>query len=176
MAEFESKHGVATESDKAEVEQLKKDEDVRLALEQTGGKEAAKKPVVESKQKFWLGTYILVLLGFGAAYYIFRLGYVDFAAVYVPLIERLLTAAMIIVLVLLTLKIVKVYAIQSLTSHAARFNLNRVANLLAGLAIFFIALSVPFGNITFPGSALSRSNIFFTSRVFTGPESLGSTR
>ena len=55
---------MATEQEK--VEQLKKQEDVRKALKQTAGNKEAAKPVVETKQKVWFGTYLLLLAGLGS--------------------------------------------------------------------------------------------------------------
>lgn len=53
-----------------EVEELKKDTDIRRALEQTAGNKKMTIPKVEIKHKFWLGTYLLLLLGFGSVYYL----------------------------------------------------------------------------------------------------------
>lgn len=134
------------ENKKAEAEALRNNEDVRRALEQTAGNRPVRKPAVETKQKFWLGTYLLLLLGFGTIYYLLRLGYFDFAVRYIPPLQRLALGAMAIVVVLMVLKVAKVYLIEPLATGAARFNLNRVANLLGGLTVFFIVLSVLFAN------------------------------
>ena len=131
---------------KAKAEELKKDDDVRRALEQTAGNKPEKKPVVERRQKFWLGTYLLLLFGLGAVYYLVRLGYFDFAVHYVPPFQRLVVGAMAVVVILMAQKTIKVYLIEPLSGPAARYNLNRVANLLGGLSIFFIVLSVLFAN------------------------------
>jgi small-conductance mechanosensitive channel len=135
-----------SENKKAEAEKLKKDEDVRRALEQTAGNKPVLKPVVETKEKLWLGTYLLLLLGFGAAYFLLRLGYLDFAFRYVPPLQRIALGGMAIVVILMVLEIVKSYLIKPLDNAAARYNLNRVANLLGGLSIFFIVLSIIFAN------------------------------
>ena len=86
------------ENKKAQAENLKRDEDVRRALEQTAGNKPAKKTVVETKHKFWFGTYLLLLVGFGVFYYLLRLGYFDFAVRYIPPLERLTLGAMGVVL------------------------------------------------------------------------------
>ena len=131
---------------KAEAEDLKKDEDVRRALEQTAGNKPEKKTVVETKHKFWFGTYLLLLIGFGVFYYLLRLGYFDLALRYFPPLQRFTLGAMGMVLVLFVLKLVKVYLIDPLENGAARYNLNRIANLLAGLLVVFIAVSILFAN------------------------------
>ena len=135
-----------TKIKQARVEELKEDKDVRRELEQTVGAKPAHKPPVEVKQKFWLGTYVVVLLGIGVLYYLTRFGLFDFLGDYTRLLERFTIGALAIVLLLIVLKAVKVYLISRLTDNAARYNLNRVANLLAGLAIFFIILSILFAN------------------------------
>lgn len=129
----------------AEVEELKKDTDIRRALEQTAGNKQVKKPV-EIKHKFWIGIYLALLLGFGAIYYLLRLGFFDFAAQFVPLVQRLTVGAMAILLVLMIAKAVKAYLINSLHDAVTRYNLKRVVNLLSGVSIFFIVLSILFAN------------------------------
>jgi small-conductance mechanosensitive channel len=132
---------------KSDVEELKKDEDVRRALEQTGGgKPDKKKPPLPRKHKLEIGTYIVLLLGVGAVYYLVRLGYFDFAARYSAPLERLIVGMMAIILVLIVARIVRVFLVQQLDNNAARYNLNRVVSLLSGLAVFFISLSVLFAS------------------------------
>jgi small-conductance mechanosensitive channel len=140
-----------TENKKAEVEKLKKDKDVKRALEQTAGAKKPTTPKVEPAQKFWLGTYLLLLLGLGAVYFLLRVDFFNLEqypkyAEYVPLLQRLTVGTMAIVMLLMISKAVKVYLIDSLSDNAARFNLKRVINLLAGIAVFFIILSILFAN------------------------------
>jgi small-conductance mechanosensitive channel len=136
-----------TEQRKSEVEELKKDEDVRRELEQTKGEKPDKtRPKVPVKNKLELGTYTVLLIALGVFYYMLRLGYFDFAPRYVSPLERLSVGLMGIVLVLIAARITRVIVVQPLESNAARFNLNRVVNLLAGLSVFFIALSVLFAS------------------------------
>jgi small-conductance mechanosensitive channel len=128
------------------VEELKKDEEIRRALEQTAGNKKQKAPKIETKHKFWLGTYLLFLIGLGSFYYLTRLRFLDFAAAYIPPIQRATLGAMAIVLVLMIVKGIKIYLINRLDDNAARYNLKRVVNLLAGVGIFFIVLSILFAN------------------------------
>ena len=131
----------------AEVEELKKDEDVRRALDQAVSDKPRKKPEVEAKQKFFLGTYMLVLLAAGAFYYLVRLGYLDIiAGRFSPLIQRVALGSMAIVTALMVGSVVRNYFIQQVDSGVARYNLNRVTNLFVGLAVFFIILSILFAN------------------------------
>ncbi len=142
-----------TDKKKAEVEELKKDEDVRRALEQTAGTDESKKPavIVEPRQKLWLGTYTILLLSFCLLYFLLSLEVFDFAAFdfgarYLPLLQNLTLGAIGIVLLLTAVKIVKVYLIERLSNRAARYNLNRIVNLVVGLIIVFVGLSLIFAN------------------------------
>jgi small-conductance mechanosensitive channel len=135
-----------TETKAEEVEELKKDEDVRRALEQTAGNKPTERPRLDTKRKFQVAIYLFFFLAFGSIYYLIRLGYFDFAEQYVPLLQRLSIGAMVIALVLVIQAAAKAYLIEPVADAAARFNLNRVVNLLAFLANFFVVLSLLFAN------------------------------
>jgi small-conductance mechanosensitive channel len=138
---------MAGDTEKQKAEELKRDnEEVRRAFEQTAGNKPTERPKVETRHKFWIGTYIAIFVVFLIAYYLIRLGYFDFAERYHALAQRLNVGAMAIVLILVALKAAKAYLIEPLPNAAARFNLNSVANLVAALGIFFIVLSVVFAN------------------------------
>ena len=131
----------------AEVEELKKDKDIRRALEQTGAPaETRKRKTIEPKQKVWLGTYLLLLIVSGVIYYLIRFGYFGFAERYQPLLQRISLGITAILTVLTIAAVVKAYLVRPLDSMVVRYNLNRVVNLFGGLAIFFISISVLFAN------------------------------
>lgn len=145
--------------EKAEAERLKQNEDVKRALKQTGGqalkerearKEEARQPEqAEKLHKFWAGTYLLLLVALGVVYYGLRLSLFDrlpFVADYHVTVQRGVVGAMGIVLVLAATKTVNAYFISQLEDSVSRYNLGRIARLLAAVAIFFIALSVLFAN------------------------------
>ena len=145
--------------EKAEAERLKQNEDVKRALKQTGGqalkerearKEEARQPEqAEKLHKFWAGTYLLLLVALGVVYYGLRLNFFDrlpFVADYHVTVQRGVVGAMGIVLVLAATKAVNAYFISRLEDSVSRYNLGRIARLLAAVAIFFIALSVLFAN------------------------------
>jgi len=135
------------ESDAAKAEQLRReDEDVRRALEQTAGPKPPKHRKVEAKHKLWVGTYLIVLLALAVLYYFVRNDVFGFLGDYQPLAERLVTGLMAVLLVLVVRSAVKGFLIEPLEDAAARFNLNRIVNLLAYLSIFFIVLSILFAN------------------------------
>ncbi|HYY99674.1 MAG TPA: mechanosensitive ion channel family protein [Pyrinomonadaceae bacterium] len=142
-------------SEKAEAERLKQNEEVRRALRQTGGqalketeaaREEASRQPGRAAHKFWLGTYLLLLLALGVVYYGLRLKAFDFAAVYRAPAQRAVVGAMGIVLVLAVARAVDAYFVHPLDDAVSRYNLHRILRLLTTLVIFFIALSVLFAN------------------------------
>jgi small-conductance mechanosensitive channel len=142
--------------EKAEAERLKRhDEDVKRALEQTGGKalkpkeaekEEAKQPQRTERHKLWLGSYVLLLVGFGFLHYAVRLKFFDFADAYRPPVLRAIVGAMAVVVVLAAAKLVDAFLITPLTDAVSRYNLKRVMRLVAAVAIALIAVSVLFAN------------------------------
>ena len=130
-------------NDKAEVQELKEQEDIKAALKQTTGtKEAVAKPVAQIQDKIWFGTYILFLLGLAALNYLVSSNFFAIDTQYVLLLQRLLTGAIVIVLVLALAKSIRVYLISQIENTPARYNLERVLNLILALAILIIGLSV----------------------------------
>lgn len=142
--------------EKAEAERLKRhDEDVKRALEQTGGKalkeeEAeraeAERPPRSERHKLWIGTYVLALVGLGVLHYAVRLKFFDFADAYRPLVLRAIVGAMTVVVVLAAAKVVDALLINPLGDAVSRYNLKRVVRLVAAVAIALIAVSVLFAN------------------------------
>jgi small-conductance mechanosensitive channel len=137
---------MADENTKADAEKLKQDEDVQLALQQTATKEQAAKPPVETKHKFWLGIYVLLFVAFGVFYRLLTLDFFSFIDRFVPLLQKLALGAMAIVSILAVAKVVKVYLIARLANRAASYNLNRVLNLVVGVTVALIAISLVFAD------------------------------
>ena len=141
----ESEYMSKDDKEKAE-ELVREDVDVREALEQTTGKKPDERQKVETRHKVWLGSYILLLFVLGVVYYLLRRKELAFAEDYIPLIQRLVVGFMAIDVVLIVKRAVKAFLVEPLSDAAARYNLNRVTNLLAFLAIAFIVLSILFAN------------------------------
>jgi small-conductance mechanosensitive channel len=130
-----------------EVQQLKENEDVKTALKQTSGtKESTSKPIIDKQDKFWFGTYVLVLLIFLALYYLLGSNLFPPNATYIPSLRRLLIGVMLIVLIVAITKSIRVYLISQIENKPARYNLTRVLNLLMVLAIIIIGLSLLFAS------------------------------
>jgi small-conductance mechanosensitive channel len=145
------------EKEKAEAERLKhQDEDVKRALEQTGGKalkpeeaereEAKQPPQTRARHTLWVGTYLLLLVALGALHYAVRLKFFDFADAYRPWVLRAVVGAMAVVLVLAVAKLIDAFFINPLADAVSRYNLKRVLRLVAAIAIVLIVVSVIFAN------------------------------
>ena len=129
---------------RAKVEALKEDVDVKRELQQASA--TPEKRERKRGHTLWLVIYFVPILVFSLAYYLFRAGYLKFAAQYERLVGRLIGGALAISVVLFVLYTIKAYLIDPLSDSVARYNLKRVANLLGGLAIFFIAITALFAN------------------------------
>ena len=139
----------------AEVDELKKDEDIQRALEQTVSdttKPGKKKQKVESKDRLWLGIHFLLFVGSAFLYYLIRLGFFGLSEATGQLLQRVTLGVTAIVLTLMLGAITKAYFIQPLSNNVARYNLNRVTNLFVGLSIFFSSRSPSFLPIGIPQS------------------------
>lgn len=132
---------------KAEIEQLKEQEDVKTALKQTARtKEAAVKPVAKMEDKLWFGTYILVLLALFALHYFLVSDFFPTETRYLFLLRQLTIGVILVVFVLAITKSIRVYLISQVENRPARYNLTRVLNLVMVLAILIIGLSLLFAS------------------------------
>ena len=109
---------------KAEVEELKRDTEIRRALGQATQQKQPAHPPIQGGQKVWLVTNGLVLLAIAALYYLSRIGSFDILGLYLPAAQRISVGAMAILLVLIVLRVIKLYLIQPLENNAARFEQN----------------------------------------------------
>ena len=130
-------------NDKAELEQLKEQEDVKTALKQTAGtQEVTPKPVAKLGDKLWFGTYVLVLLGLLALYYFLGSNLIPTEIKYISTLRSLVVGGIFIVLTMAFTKSIQVYWISQIENRPAQYNLTRVLNLLTFLAIVIIGLSI----------------------------------
>lgn len=128
---------------KTEVEQLKEQEDVKVALRQTTGtKESAAKPAPELKDKLWFSTYIVAVLILLALHYLLGTNLVPAEIQYISTVRNLLVGSILIILTVAIAKSIRVYLIGPIESRPAQYNLTRVLNLLTFLAVVIIGLSI----------------------------------
>src|SRR3989441_5953176 len=126
---------------RTEVEQVKKQEDVKRALKQASTVKPEEAPKAETKDKLWLGTHAIVLISLVVLYYVLQFKVFGFAARFIPFIQKLDKSAIAIVLLLAVAKVVDVYLIGRIDSPVSRYNLRRVAKLVLGL---FLVIAVVF--------------------------------
>jgi len=134
---------------RTEVEQVKEQEDVKRALKQTSSVKPDDTPKAKAKDKVWLGTHLIVLMALAAFRFLLQLSLFGVAQRYpgvIALIQKLNLVAMAVVLLLGIAKLVDVYVIGRLDSPVSRYNLRRVARLVLGLLLGFIAISILFQN------------------------------
>jgi small-conductance mechanosensitive channel len=125
------------------VEQLKRQEDVKTALKQTPGtKESIPAPVPELKDRLWFGTYIFILVGLLAFYYFLGSDLIPAETAYIPNIRTLVLGAISVVITIAVAKGIRVYLINQIDNKPARYNLTRVLNLVTFLAVVIIGLTV----------------------------------
>jgi small-conductance mechanosensitive channel len=135
-----------TNKNSIQVNQLNNQDEIKRELRRTGvAKKAAAAPV-KTKHKIWFGSYLFMLLGLAAIYYLLRLKSLGFAAHLTPLLQRLLLGAMAITLVLAITQLVGTYLIGRVEDTVSQFNLKRILRLVTALVIAVIIISILFAN------------------------------
>jgi small-conductance mechanosensitive channel len=155
---------------RTEVEQVKKQEDVKRALKQASPVEPKDQPKAEAKDKLVLTTHVIVLLLLAALRYILQFSLFGFAERHPTLIERIQNldlGAMAIVLILAVAKIGDVYLLGRIDSPVSRYNLRRVAKLMLGLLMIFIVVSAVIQNWYTTVAAISLFSIILGLAVQT---------
>ena len=126
-----------------EIEQLKEQEEVRTALRQTTGtKERMPAAIPDKRETAWLGTYVLILIVLFAFYVLLGSNLIPVDNQYFPTLRNVLMGSLLIVFTAAVAKAVRVFLIDQIENKPARYNLTRVLNLAAFLAIIIIGLTV----------------------------------
>ena len=155
---------------RTEVEQIKKQDDVKRALKQASPVESAAQPKAETKDKVVLSTHAIVLAVLAAIYYVMQLSLFGFAGRHphlIELIQRLDLAAMAIVFTLVIAKVGDVYLIGRLDNPVSRYNLRRVAKLALGLLMIFLIISAVIHNWYTTVAAISLFSIILGLAIQT---------
>jgi small-conductance mechanosensitive channel len=134
------------EEKKAQVEELKRQDDVKAALKQTTGEKGQAPPPAATRDKVWFGSYLLLLLGLGVCYYLFTLEYFGLPNSFRATALRLTRGAITVVFVLGVAKATQIYLVSRIHDTVSRYNLNRVLRLVVGLVVFFIIFVSVFVN------------------------------
>ncbi len=135
-----------TDEVRKEVEQIKQQEEVKQALKQTAGTKEEVRPVAETKDKLWLGTHLLVLLGLAALYYLLVSDTFSFSERVPPLLRSLTRSAMAVVFVLSIAKVVDVYLIGRVENAVSKYNLKRILRLVVVVVIILTVITSLFQN------------------------------
>src|SRR5207247_2401419 len=114
------------------------------ALLQTPSPAHAAMPAAKMIDWAWFVIAGLIIVGLVGLYYALDLNPFAFAVRFVPVLQRLSIGGVLVVLALAAARVVDVAICRQVVNTAARYNLNRVLNLLVIIAIGFILLSVLF--------------------------------
>jgi len=126
------------------VEEVKQDADVQRALKQATPIERRKGPVARARDKFVIGTHLVLLVVLGAVYQLAN-RWPGFAGRY-PLVLKLILAFAVVVICLMVLRLVDVYLIGRVQNAVYQYNLKRVSRLVVWLVIAFFVLTLLFQN------------------------------
>lgn len=134
--------------EKVEAEQLKKQDDVKEALEQATPPPQARVPRFAEKKSHgvWLAVYAFLLVAFLGIWVLVETGAIAAPPKAADILARASLAAAFIVLALFAGRIVEKYFVSRLESNVSRYNLRRILRLLVGLAIVLILISAIFVN------------------------------
>ncbi|HEV8353743.1 MAG TPA: mechanosensitive ion channel family protein [bacterium] len=143
---IEEKQTTIEPDERRAAERLKERDDVQRALRETGGAPETAIPSPAPKDQVRLWSYLIVLVGLAAFYYLLRLNTLSFTARALPLVSRAVLGAMAVVLLLGANRAVHAFLIKPMDDAVARYNLSRVTRLVVGLGLALIAISVLFAN------------------------------
>jgi small-conductance mechanosensitive channel len=143
------------ETREEKVAELKQDEDVKRELEQAVEVVEPELPEKADSYKIRIGFYILLIVGLGVLYYLLRLGFFDFAINLIreenrefvkTFLRRAVVGSQAVLFVLIVARLVRVFLLRPIKNGAARYNLKRIVNLVAGLLIALIIVTVLFAD------------------------------
>lgn len=127
-------------------EELCQRPDVRKELQRATGGKNQQKIKAGSKDKFWFVLLLLILVGCVAAYFFVTSKLIPLPQASIGIAERILRGTALIVIVLAVARATNVYGLAHIEDASTHFTLRRVVNLIAGLAIAVIVVSMVFVN------------------------------
>lgn len=129
----------------SEVEEIKKDANVQRALTEASAVEQPVGPKARARDKFLIGTHILLLVGLGIVYQVLRSRFPEFVERYPLLAKSILTVAVVVVC-LIVLRLLDVYFVGRVKDAVYQYNLKRVLRLIVWLVTAFFILTILFQN------------------------------
>jgi small-conductance mechanosensitive channel len=127
-----------------QVDEVKQDADVQRALKQATPAEKKEAPV-RARDKFLIGTQLVMLIALGALYQVLKSQFPVFVEKY-PLTLKLVLAIAVVIVCLMVLRVVDVYFIGRVQNAVYQYNLKRVSRLLLWVVIAFFVLTIFFQN------------------------------
>ena len=127
------------------VEEVKQDADVQRDLQQATPTEKSETPVARTRDKFVIGTHLVLLIGLGALYQLVKYRLPGFAEAY-PLVLKLILAIAVVVVFQMIQHVIDVYFIGRVQNAVSKYNLKRVSRLVVWLVIAFFVLTILFQN------------------------------
>jgi small-conductance mechanosensitive channel len=129
-------------NEKAKVEQLKQQVEIKTALKQTGTQEETALPVAQTRDKVWFGGYLLFLVALGGLYYLVTLRFLGLSDGAVYWVLRVARGAILLTLILGVARASDVYLIGRIEDPVPRYNLRRIQRLIVGLLMAFVAVTM----------------------------------
>ncbi|HSQ45312.1 MAG TPA: mechanosensitive ion channel family protein [Lutibacter sp.] len=129
-----------------ELENIKKDEKVQRALIENSISAQKDNVVTLKKEAPLLGITAIIFLTFGVLYFLLGWKRLPISGVYIPLMQKIVLAVMLISLVLLATKLLKKIFNRKIEDKTTVFNFNRIADLFASMLMLGIILSLLFAN------------------------------
>lgn len=129
-----------------EVEEIKKDIKVQIALNENTT--AIRKPNANTIKNVtpFLRITAIIFLSCGGLYFLLEWNQIPVPQNYIPLAQKFVLSAMFISFVLLATHLLKKLINKKIENKSTLFNINRIADLFAGILIFTILLSILFAN------------------------------
>jgi small-conductance mechanosensitive channel len=139
---------MATPAERTTAKRLEKRESVRFALDQAGSEEhqAPPRAQVTRRDRTWLIAWLVVLAMAAAVSFLVWRRWLPMDSVTRELLLRVARGVMLAVGILAAQRLISLLFIARLRDPVSRYNLHRVADLLAGLAAALVAVTVLFHN------------------------------
>ena len=127
------------------VEEVKQEPEVQRALKQATAAEKPKGPVARARDKFLIGTHLVLLVALGAAYQVLRIRFTGFLVAY-PVVQKLILALVVLIVCLIVIKLSDVYFVGRVQNAVHQYTLKRVSRLVIFLVLAFFVLTIFFQN------------------------------
>jgi len=129
-----------------ELEEIKKDEKVQRALSENTIGVQKESTVTLKKEAPFLGITAIIFLSCSALYFLLGWKSLPISGNYIPFLQKIVVAVMLIALVLMATRLLKKIINRKIEDKTTVFNFNRIADLFGALIILIIILSMLFAN------------------------------